>query len=100
MIVEGLNGAARLTWGVNLDYPAGPPDTMEIARDGVWTGVALRGSWFTAAFAGPMSNLQRVVSGEDRALVSPVEDAMRTMAVVEACYTSSASGGTPIPSTT
>ena len=98
MMVEGLNGAARLTWGVNLDYPAGPPDTMEIARDGVWTDVPLRGSWFTAAFEGPMSNLQRVVSGEDRALVSPVEDAIRTMAVVEACYTSSASGGTPIPS--
>ena len=100
MIVEGLNGAARLTWGVNLDYPAGPPDTMEIAHDGVWTNVPLRGSWFTAAFEGPMSNLQRVVSGEDRALVSPVEDAIRTMAAVEACYTSSASGGTPIPSTT
>ena len=31
---RGHDGAARLTWGVNLDYPAGPPDTMEIARDG------------------------------------------------------------------
>ena len=30
-MVEGLDGAVRLTWGVNLDYPAGPPDTMEIA---------------------------------------------------------------------
>jgi predicted dehydrogenase len=100
MIVEGLDGAARLTWGVNLDYPAGPPDTMEVARDGVWSDVPLRGSWFTAAFEGPMSNLQRFVAGEDRALVSPVEDAIRTMAIVEACYTSSASGGSPIPSTT
>jgi predicted dehydrogenase len=100
MTIEGLDGAARLTWGVNLDYPAGPADTMEIASDGVWTQIPLRGSWFTAAFEGPMSNLQRVVSGEDRALVSPVEDAIRTMAVVEACYTSSAGGGTPIPPTT
>jgi predicted dehydrogenase len=100
MMLEGLNGAARLTWGVNLDYPAGPPDTMEIGREGGWTEVPLRGSWFTAAFEGPMSNLQRVVSGEDRALVSPVEDAIRTMAVVEACYVSSAGGGTPIPSIT
>jgi len=99
MMVEGLNGAARLTWGVNLDYPTGPPDTMEIAREGAWTEIPLRGSWFTAAFEGPMSNLQRVVAGEDRALVSPVDDAIRTMAVVEACYTSSASGGTPIPPT-
>jgi predicted dehydrogenase len=99
MTIEGLDGAARLTWGVNLDYPTGPPDTMEIARDGAWADVPLRGSWFTAAFEGPMSNLQRVVSGEDRALVSPVDDALRTMAVVEACYTSSTSGGTPIPPT-
>jgi predicted dehydrogenase len=98
MIVEGLDGAARLTWGVNLDYPAGPPDTMELARGGVWSDVPLRGSWFTTAFEGPMSNLQRFVAGEDRALVSPVDDAILTMAVVEACYASSASGGAPIPS--
>jgi predicted dehydrogenase len=99
MTIEGVDGAARLTWGVNLDYPAGPPDTMEVARDGAWTDVPLRGSWFITAFEGPMSNLQRVAAGEDRALVSPVHDAIRTMAVVEACYTSSASGGTPIPPT-
>ena len=97
MIIEGVDGAARLTWGVNLDYPNGPADTMEIARGGEWSDVALRGSWFTSAFEGPMSNLQRVVAGEDRELVSPVDDAIRTMAVVEACYTSSATGGTPIP---
>jgi predicted dehydrogenase len=97
MTIEGLGGAARLTWGVNLDYPSGPADTMEIARDGEWTNIALRGSWFTEAFEGPMSNLQRVVAGDDRALVSSVDDAARTMALVEACYTSSASGGTPIP---
>ena len=71
---------------------------MEVASNGAWTDVPLRGSWFTAAFEGPMSNLQRFVAGEDRALVSPVDDAIRTMAVVEACYTSSASGGAPIPS--
>lgn len=97
MIIEGVDGAARLTWGVNLDYPNGPADTMEIARGGEWSNVPLRGSWFTSAFEGPMSNLQRVVAGEDRELVSPVDDAIRTMAVVEACYTSSATGGTPIP---
>ena len=45
-----------------------------------------------------MSNLQRVVAGEDAALVSSVEDAFHTMAVVEACYESSARGATPIPS--
>src|SRR5262245_23036990 len=97
MIVEGARGAARLTWGVNLAYPTGPADTMELARDGNWRDVPLRGSWFTTAFEGPMSNLQRYVAGEDSVLVSGVDDAIRTMALVEACYTSSAEGGTPIP---
>jgi hypothetical protein len=46
-----------------------------------------------------MSNLQRVAAGEDRSLVSGVDDAIRTMALVEACYLSSAGGGTPLPAT-
>lgn len=95
--MEGTDGAALLSMGVNLDYPHGLPDTLEVARDGQWHPVALRGSWFTEAFEGPMSNLQRFVTGEDDALVSPVGDAIRTMAVVEACYISSARGGTPVP---
>lgn len=97
LVVEGTRGAVRLTWGVNLAYPAGPPDTMEIAQGGEWTSVSLRGSWFTEAFEGPMSNLQRFTAGEDGDLVGSVDDAIKTMALVEACYASSASGGTPIP---
>ena len=96
--VEGTSGAAQLTLGVNIDYPNGPHDTLEVALgNGPWQPVTLRGSWFIEAFEGPMSNLQRFVAGEDAALVSPVDDAIRTMALVEACYQSSASGGTPIP---
>ena len=95
--VDGARGSARLTWGVNLDYPAGPPDTMEVACGADWRTVPLRGSWFIDAFEGPMSNLQRVVSGEDTVLVGSVDDAIKTMALVEACYTSSQRGGTPIP---
>ena len=100
MVIEGVGGAARLTWGVNLNYPSGPPDTLELARSGAWTDIPLRGSWFTTAFEGPMSNLQRFVAGEDLALVSSVDEAIRTMALVEACYRSSAGGGTPIPPST
>jgi predicted dehydrogenase len=96
--VEGTLGSALLTMGVNLDYPDGGPDRLEVALEKrAWQSVALRGSWFTEAFEGPMSNLQRFVAGEDKALVSPVEDAIKTMALVEACYQSSAAGGTPIP---
>jgi predicted dehydrogenase len=82
---------------VNLDYPNGPPDTLEIAHGQEWQAQPLRGSWFTEAFEGPMSNLQRVIAGEDAALVGSVHDAIKTMALVEACYLSSAQGGTPIP---
>ena len=95
---QHTRGSALLTMGVNLDYPDGGPDRLEVALgEGPWNSVPLRGSWFTEAFEGPMSNLQRFVAGEDVSLVSPVEDAIKTMAVVEACYQSSASGATPIP---
>jgi predicted dehydrogenase len=43
-----------------------------------------------------MSNLQRVMAGEDPSLVSSVEDALKTMAIVEACYESSERGAMPI----
>jgi predicted dehydrogenase len=95
--VEGTSGSAILTLGVNLDYPAGTQDALEVALDGNgWTAVPLRGSWFTEAFEGPMSNLQRFVAGEDTELVSSVDDAIKTMALVEACYASSAGGSTPV----
>jgi len=95
--LEGTEGAAIARMGVNLNYPKGEPDELLIARrGGDWTPVPLHGSWFTEAFEGPISNVQRVAAGEDGALVSAVDDAFRTMAVVEACYESSARGGTPI----
>lgn len=96
--LEGVRGAARLVMGVNLDYPKGRPDALELcAIGGDWQDVPLAGSWFVDAFMGPMSNLQRFVSGEDAKLETSVEDAVRTMALVEACYASSAAGGTRIP---
>jgi len=98
IMVEGLAASARVTWGVNLDYPGGPPDTMQMTAGRQWQDVPLRGSWFTEAFEGPMSNLQRFIAGEDAALVSPVDDAIKTMAVVEACYASSAGGATSVRS--
>src|SRR5439155_7860939 len=75
LIVEGLEAAVRLTWGVNLDYPTGPADTMEIGENREWRDVPLRGSWFIEAFEGPMSNLQRFIAGEDATLVGAAADA-------------------------
>ena len=90
----------RIDVGVqpHRELPLVPLDTLEVALEtGHWQPVELRGSWFIEAFEGPMSNLQRFVAGEDACLVSPVDDAIKTMALVEACYQSSAAGGTPIP---
>lgn len=97
--VEGTRGAVVVRMGVNLDYPVGQPDSLEVALDGQpWRDVPLVGSWFPEAFRGPMCNLQRFVAGEDAALVSPLEDAWKTMRLVEALYASSDHGGTPLPS--
>lgn len=94
----GTEGAAYLKLGVNLDYPRGEPDVLEIFPKGGdgWVNVPLQGSWFPDAFVGRMANLQRFASGEDAELVSSVEDAWNTMALVEAAYRSSASPATPI----
>jgi predicted dehydrogenase len=96
---EGTSGAAICTMGVNLDYPHGQPDTLEVALglSRGWQQVPLRGSWFIEAFEGPMSNLQRYVSGEDELLVSSVHDAEKTMQLVEACYLAGERGSLPIP---
>jgi predicted dehydrogenase len=100
--IEGARGAAIARMGVNLNYPEGQADQLEFASSdsGGWQAVSLEGNWFYEAFEGPMSNLQRFVAGEDPVLETRVDDAARTMALVEACYRSSASGGTPIPELT
>jgi hypothetical protein len=92
--LEGTRGAAVVRMGVNLDYPRGRPDELEYCvTDGggtpAWTSVRLEGSWFPDAFVGPMASLMRFASGEATELPTSVEDAWRTMAVIEACYASS-----------
>lgn len=96
--VSGTEGAAYLQLGVNLDYPRGEPDILEIYPKGGdgWVPVPLEGTWFPDAFAGRMANLQRFASGEDAELVSSVEDAWMTMALVEAAYSSSNRPATPL----
>lgn len=94
----GTEGAAYLQLGVNLDYPRGEPDILEIHPKGGdgWVPVPLEGTWFPDAFTGRMANLQRFAAGEDLELVSSVEDAWNTMALVEAAYRSSATPATPL----
>lgn len=94
--VCGTKGAAYLQLGVNLDYPRGEPDVLEVNTGDGWTPVALSGGWFPDAFASRMSQLQRYAAGEEGHLISSVEDAWRTMALVEAAYASSALPAHPI----
>jgi predicted dehydrogenase len=95
---EGDRGAALVKLGLLLNYPDGEPDELWLApKGGPWEQIPLTGSWFPDAFIGTMSNLQRFAAGEDEVLHSSVEDAWRTMALVEACYRSNASCATPVP---
>lgn len=98
MTLTGSRGAAVVQLGLLLNYPKGEPESLELIADGYgWTPVPLAGNWFPDAFVGTMANLQRYAAGEDRTLHTSVEDAYKTMAVVEACYQSDAQGGVPIP---
>jgi predicted dehydrogenase len=103
--LEGTDGAIKARLGVNLDYPRGLPDNLEYcvrrpgaASAGEWESLPISGNWFPHAFIGTMASLMRRADGESAELPTSVEDAFQTMAVVEACYESSAGGGTPIPS--
>lgn len=95
--LEGTKGAAIAQIGVLMDYPAGRDDKLLVNTGSGWQDIPLLGNWFIDAFVGAMSNLQKVALGEDKALVSPVSDAIETMRLVEACYQSSKSGATPLP---
>jgi predicted dehydrogenase len=100
--LEGTRGAAVVRMGVNLDYPRGRPDELEycLLEEGqtpAWTSVRLAGSWFPDAFTGTMASVMRFASGESTSLPTSVDDAWRTMAVIEACYASSDGGGQKIP---
>lgn len=87
--VAGTKGAAYIKLGVNLDYPKGEPDVLELNTGDGWQAIPLTGSWFTESFTARMHNLQRAACGEE-ALIAPVADGWKTMALVEAAYESSA----------
>ena len=82
--------------GVNLDYPKGEPDILELNIGDGWEKIELQGSWFTESFSNRMAQLQRFSSGEEDTLISSVEDAWYTMALVEAAYESSSRPAIPL----
>ena len=98
---EGTAGAARITMGLNLDYPHGKPDTLEYAQRGdpnqIWHNLPVSGEAFPDAFIGTMGALQAFAEGSAATLPSSFEDAYQTMALVEAAYRSSDRAAEPIP---
>lgn len=99
---EGTKGAIRATMGLLMDYPHGVPDVFEYCvkpEDGSepkWVEYPIEGTWFPDAFIGSMGSLMRYKLGETTVLPAAVEDVIHTMAVVEAAYNSSETGGQPI----
>ena len=101
--IEGSRGAIQIRAGLNMNYPHGVPDKFEFvllseSEAPRWQSLDISGSWFPEAFIGTMASLMRYANGETAELPTSVEDAILTMATVEAAYESSANGGTPLPS--
>ncbi len=97
---EGDKGIAKVTLGLCMDYPRGQPDVFEYCLfdrdDRAWQTVDIDGTWMPHAFIGTMASVMRKVEDLSRPLPTHVDDALRTMAVVEAAYALSAGGATPI----
>ncbi|MBT9330844.1 Gfo/Idh/MocA family protein [Paracidobacterium acidisoli] len=93
---EGLNGAARMTMGLNLDYQSAKPDSAEYAprgySDPAWIPVPISGNNFPDGFIGTMGELQAYVEGSVSTLPTHFDDAYQTMALIEALYQSSENG--------
>jgi predicted dehydrogenase len=100
--LEGSEGAVFIQAGLNMNYPEGKPDRFEYSlladgKEPEWIELPLEGSWFPDGFIGSMGSLQQYLEASSDELPTGVDDAFKTMAVVEAAYLSSESGGTPIP---
>lgn len=84
-----------------MDYPKGVPGEFEYCqlepgKEREWTSLPLEGSWFPDAFIGTMADLMCFLEGKLSTLPTAVDDAYRTMMLVEAAYESSQKGQTRI----
>jgi predicted dehydrogenase len=98
---EGSKGAIKAKMGLLMNYPTGVPDELAVCvlqadHDPVWQPIVVEGSWFPDAFIGTMASVMRYVEGSADSMPTAVEDALQTMALVDAACRSSEAGGTPI----
>lgn len=96
--LEGTHGAIKIRLGVLMNYPQGVADCFEYCivendKPRVWKTLEIAGSWFPHAFIGSMAQLMLAAEGTIDQPDNSVEDAIHTMACVEAAYESSAQGG-------
>lgn len=95
---EGSKGAVRIEFGLLKNYPAGEADRFEYAliHEGEKTGwltKEIEGTWFPHAFGESMNQVMECMAGRRQRPDNSVEDAIDTMACVEAAYQSSEAGG-------
>lgn len=91
--IEGASGAIKINIGSLMNYPAGVDDAFEyIIKDesnsNEWQQIKLEGSWFPDAFMGSMNELMLAATGKKSMPGNSVQDALYTMACVEAAYES------------
>lgn len=100
--LEGTRGAVRINMGLLMEYPKGEPDIVEYISNinhpkPEWKTLDIDGTWFPHAFIGTMSEVMKAASKEIVLPKNSVEDAIYTMACVDAAYESSLKGATKLP---
>lgn len=90
--IEGTKAALVLQMGLNIDYPHGAEDWLEISSP-EWRRIPLTGNWIPDAFRGPMAEAQAWADDPQAVPQTDIDDALKTMRLAEACMRSSQSGG-------
>jgi predicted dehydrogenase len=95
---EGTKGAIKIQMGAVMNYPGSEPDKFEYISMGEnktdgWQTIPIEGTWFPDAFIGSMAQVMLAKEGTIPTADNSVEDAVYTMACVEAAYASNAMGG-------
>jgi predicted dehydrogenase len=98
---EATRGAIIARMGLLMNYPQGEPDqmeycTLEKSDPPRWESVRIEGSWFPDAFIGTMASVMRWADDLEDKAITAVDDAFKTMALVETAYRSSERGGEPV----
>lgn len=86
--IEGTAGSIFIQMGLNLDYPIGGEDLLEIwtQETNEWQKIPFEGSWFPHAYRGPMKAMQSWAKGGEPPSTE-VHHSLRTMELVERLYT-------------